>query len=206
MLFKSLSPGQRDAFFSTESGVEWLKALTPSEYADLFPDYITERKRRASASVSGGTSVGSGGMRPYQSWIPGNQSHRGVGRRSMGPSGGYDSRGGSGSGSDSGSPQPGSRMVPSIQRKMNDRLRALGITPPSEQPEQKGRSGLSSWAGAPLSSHRVEAINKTQYAKMIEEEARAAGIDPNVAKAIAHIESSGIHNTKTGLYSGLYRR
>lgn len=115
VLFKTLSPAQRANFLFRQENEAWLKALSPSEYAELFPDYL-DRNKKASSAVSGGTTVGKGEWKPQKSFIPTNREYEGI-----------PGRGGTREG-----PTPGVKMVPAIQRKMNEKLKALGVAPSSE--------------------------------------------------------------------------
>jgi hypothetical protein len=56
-----------------------------------------------------------------------------------------------------------------------------------------------------VSQRRVAQINATPSGAIIDRVARAQGFDPDVAKAIASIESSGRPNVVTGSYKGLFQ-
>lgn len=68
-----------------------------------------------------------------------------------------------------------------------------------------GATLTESWKGAPVNRGRVNAMDKTAHGAMVERVAKEAGMDPNVAKAMMSIESSGNARASTGSYSGLFQ-
>ncbi|MGE4373958.1 MAG: hypothetical protein AB7E29_13870 [Xanthobacter sp.] len=67
--------------------------------------------------------------------------------------------------------------------------------------------GPQSNSGGTLATHRSARLTKAQpnVAKIIDEEAAAAGMDPTVLKTLADIESSGNPNAVTGSYKGVFQ-
>lgn len=170
----------------SDTGQQILSTLTPEQLENLFPNYY---KKQLRGSISGAASGGIpfDGQYPAKNWrldpTQTEQRQQGERQRVSGPTA---------------TPIP--KESPELKKSWQKRL---------EEAEQNNQipsgKGLESWSGAPVAQHRVKSITEGPYGKLIENEAKRLGIDPNVAKAIAHIESGGKHDVTTGSYSGLFQ-
>lgn len=177
-------------------GQSYFESLTPTQLAQLFPKYYQRQLPDIGKAVSTGAdrrgvTSGALGRAARSDQAPGQPS---APRQPSAP--GQPS-----------APRQTPSPSPTAQQNFFDYFmgRTFSSKPTVEQQKPSVENGLQSWTGAPVAQHRVKSITESSYGRLIEDEAKRLGIDPNVAKAIAHVESGGRHQTKTGSYSGIFQ-